>query len=588
MRWAFPLAALVASVSLFVGQSAAVSASNGRSGSTLAVGHSPRALFPGISEAPKLHRAMKWSREAFAPRLLSTAVARFAAGLAVVGLEGVSTRRLAGRGVDVVAADRALRVVEIKGDPSTLAKLSMDSLRAGNIRYVEPLQVATHEHQRNDPYTFQSDALTGQPYEWNFGAAGMDRALNVASGSPDILVGYVDSGYGDIPDLRGKVAESWWWTSEGTNALDTEGHGTFVGSLIAATNDDGLGMAGFCGACRIVPFRDVRGTSLSVALAIRKLTDEHIRVLNLSLGFAAPSFLVADALNYAIGAGVLPVISTGNDGASSVSFPASFVQPDNGALGYGLAVGASDVSGNPASFSNWGNRLSLLAPGTFNGSCSTGVFAALSIPASEFDSGGACGSGFQDSGGNHYAYWSGTSFAAPEVAGIAALVWSTNPALKNYQVVDILERTATRPDATWTPNRGWGVVNAAAAIELATGRSTADSLSIKNLVFAGSLTPGSSGTATASVAWADGASVAQATASCTTAIGGILSNAFAGSVSNGTGSCSFVLPVTAAGKVVTLSMVVTAGNVSSTSSVAGRASQVVQPVAKPKPKKHKR
>ena len=299
-------------------------------------------------------------------------------------------------GVSVVSVDKTLRVAELSGSPAALARLvTAQAVTTSPLRYVEPVERAIYDHPRNDPATFQIDTSTGQPYEWNFSAVGMDRALNVAAGSPDMLVGYVDSGYSDIPDLRGKVAESWYFTSEG-NPYDVVGHGTFVGSLIAAVNDDGLGMAGFCGACRIVPFRDDIGFTYTFAQAVQKLVDEHIRVLNLSLSFPLYSFLVSDALNYAINAGVLPVISSGNDGAAAVSYPASFVQADNGAASYGLAVGASDINGNRAVFSNWGTRLSLSAPGAGSNTCSSGVFGALPAgAASDFDSGATCGVRFR-------------------------------------------------------------------------------------------------------------------------------------------------------------------------------------------------
>ena len=79
------------------------------------------------------------------------------------------------------------------------------------------------------------------------------------------------------------------------------------------------------------------------------------------------------------------------------------------------------------------------------------------------------------SGGSRYAYVAGTSFAAPEVAGVAALIWAARPELKNYEVADIIKRSARRDAATgWTPTMGCGRLDAAAALDLATGRSSGD------------------------------------------------------------------------------------------------------------------
>jgi hypothetical protein len=563
------------------------------------VRHSSLALLPSISPPPRLNRKMVWSQERFAPRSLASAAKTFGDGIAAVGFrdqQDIETALAHVPGLSVVAIDKTLRVAEVSGTPAALARLATSQAASPSpLRYVEPVQTAIYDHQRNDPATFQIDTSTGQPYEWNFAAVGMDRALNVAAGSPDMLVGYVDSGYSDIPDMRGKVAESWYFTSEG-NSLDVVGHGTFVGSLIAAANDDGLGMAGFCGACRVIPFRDDIRFTFTFATAVQKLVDEHVRVLNLSLSFPLPSYLVSDALTYAINAGVLPVISSGNDGVGVVSYPASFVQPDNGALGYGLAVGASDINGNRVFFSNFGSRLSLNAPGAGTGSCSSGVYGALPPgAASDWDTGEACGVGLPDASGNKYAYWNGTSFSAPEVAGIAALVWSANPALKNYQVADILERSATRPAGSgWTPDAGWGVVNAAAAVELATGRATADALIVGNVTLQGRLKAGTTATATGTVTWADGATVAAGTAQCAVTGGASPLNA-TGTVTNGAATCSFPVPLSAAGRTLTVSMTATVGGTAASGTVGGQVPQLAKPkvtvpakktkkVTKPKPK----
>jgi hypothetical protein len=75
-------------------------------------------------------------------------------------------------------------------------------------------------------------------------------------------------------------------------------------------------------------------------------------------------------------------------------------------------------------------------------------------------------------GGARYGNLPGTSFAAPEVAGIAALIWAARPELKNFQVADIIKQSARRDSGTgWTPERGCGQLDAGAALELATSRS---------------------------------------------------------------------------------------------------------------------
>jgi subtilisin family serine protease len=116
------------------------------------------------------------------------------------------------------------------------------------------------------------------------------------------------------------------------------------------------------------------------------------------------------------------------------------------------------MSGSRAIFSNSGSYLSLAAPGD-------NVFSAVSslAPTSRFPRTSLPGSVT-----GLYGYASGTSFAAPEVAGAAALVWAANPLLDANAVADILKSTASSGGA-WTPDLGWGVLDVGAAVARATG-----------------------------------------------------------------------------------------------------------------------
>jgi subtilisin family serine protease len=137
-----------------------------------------------------------------------------------------------------------------------------------------------------------------------------------------------------------------------------------------------------------------------------------------------------------------------------VEYPAALLQPvgSRGRGGIGLAVGATTLDGTRADFSNTGSYLSLAAPG-YN------VFAAESgdsdWPRADLPW----------SSPGYYGWASGTSFAAPEVAGVAALVWAANPALDARSVAWVLEHSAT--GSGWSPELGWGSLDAAAAVRLA-------------------------------------------------------------------------------------------------------------------------
>ena len=233
-------------------------------------------------------------------------------------------------------------------------------------------------------------------------------------------------------------------------------------------------MAGFGGGAHVIGIHaGTHGsfTDADVALGLAKLDELGVRIVNLSLGASAPSSpMLVDAIHKAASDGMLIVAAAGNDGRS-VSWPAADLQLSGGARSYGLAVGATDVDGSLASFSNSGEKLSLVAPGNFAGDCS-GVLVAL--PRTNL-LGDSCYPQWTSTAGATYGYIAGTSFSSPEVAGVAALVWAARPELKNYQVADIIKQSAERPaGAGWNPTFGCGRLDAGAAVQLALSRSAVE------------------------------------------------------------------------------------------------------------------
>lgn len=220
---------------------------------------------------------------------------------------------------------------------------------------------------------------------------------------------------------------------------DTNGHGTFVASLAAETDAPLL----------IVKAAGTNGsfTAPAEAAAIRYAVDHGARVLNLSFAGTTTSPLERNAIRYAIRRGALVVAAAGNEylAGNPVEYPAALLQPvgSNGRGGAGLVVGASSRDGTRAAFSGSGSWVSLVAPGD-------GVVGILSATAA-----GRLGAATLGIG-------SGTSYAAPQVAAAAALVWGIDPALTAAQVAQVLKETASG-GGTWTPELGYGVLDIAAA-----------------------------------------------------------------------------------------------------------------------------
>ena len=225
---------------------------------------------------------MVWRHEpASTPRTFA-----FPGGQAVIGLVDMQDAEVLARdhGVRIIDEQPGLRSITVSGAPSSLRALDAAPTFDTRLRYVEPVAQRAYLHQRNDPLSYGIDAASGRPYEWTFRATHADRALNISRGSPDILVGVVDSGFAPVPDLKGKYKYGWYYKDEATTAFeDAIGHGTYVSSIIASNVDDGIGLAGYCGSCRLQVFKLNKLTTLALRRHPTTRRD-GVRIINLSLG----------------------------------------------------------------------------------------------------------------------------------------------------------------------------------------------------------------------------------------------------------------------------------------------------------------
>ncbi len=217
-----------------------------------------------------------------------------------------------------------------------------------------------------------------------------DAWLTLPSDAPSVTVAVIDSGIcADHPDLAGRVVGGWDFV-EGDNApQDALGHGCGVAGIIAADVDNGIGIAGVAPNAQIMPLRVLDasgvGTYSNVAAAIVHAADNGAQIINLSLGGASASTVLENAVNYAVSKGVTVVAAAGNTGGN-ILYPAAYESV--------IAVGSVDPDLQRSSFSSYLPSLDLLAPGR-------------DILTTKLD--------------GTYATMSGTSFAAPQVAGVAAL-----------------------------------------------------------------------------------------------------------------------------------------------------------------------
>ena len=306
-------------------------------------------------------------------------------------------------------------------------------------------------------------APTGAPLQWQYSAVHADQVPpEIAQAASTLTIAVIDTG-ADLhaPDLAVKSPLTYSVRARSADVTDLNGHGTFVASLAAGSGSNGDGIAGVAGEAQLLIVQAGGPTGafsdIEEAAAIVYAVDRGARIINLSLGGPSTSTTERRAIDYAVARGALLVAAVGNSHASGnpVEYPAALLQRpgSRGVGGRGLAVAASTRSGARASFSSTGTHLSLAAPGE-------AVFGALSSSsqAARYPRVALPGSA-----AGIYGFGSGTSFATPQVAGAAALVWAANPQLRAAEVASILEQTASGHGA-WTPELGYGVLDVAAAV----------------------------------------------------------------------------------------------------------------------------
>ncbi|GAB4065586.1 hypothetical protein GCM10028777_15440 [Angustibacter speluncae] len=242
-------------------------------------------------------------------------------------------------------------------------------------------------------------------------------------------------------DLAGVVLPGIDLVDDDRDADDPDGHGTLVAGVVAAAGDNGLGGVGAAYGADVLPVRVIGpdgATDADVADGVVWAADRGADVINLSLGGPGESPLLEAALRYAVGRGSVVVAAAGNGGAEEASYPAAYAGRVPGVL----SVSATDDLGRMTAFSSWDDSVSVAAPGW--------DLIGPSIDAPD-----------------EYVLGTGTSFAAPLVSGVAALVAVRNPTWGADAVADRVQVTARDAGPRGAdPYYGTGVVDAAAALGL--------------------------------------------------------------------------------------------------------------------------
>ncbi|ARN23415.1 S8 family peptidase [Piscinibacter gummiphilus] len=413
------------------------------------------------AERTRLHRGAEAAAARFGRRLQWVRVGAF----------DTHVMRLDGR----VGRDEAVR-------------LSNEIARSdSSVEYAEPDRIL---HALATP----NDTQYGQ--QWHYfearGGLNLPSAWDKSTGA-GVVVAVIDTGYRPHADLAANVLPGYDFIKDSGNANDgnardsnaqdpgdyaTAGacgflspirdttsswHGTHVAGTIAAVSNNGTGVAGVAYRAKVLPVRVLGrcgGYTSDIADGIVWAAGGSVsgvpanptpaRVINLSLGGSGGCDTTSqNAVNLARSRGTVVVVAAGNSNADASGFsPASC----NGVI----AVAATNRNGGRASYSNYGAKVSVAAPGGDTSSgAANGILSTLN-------------SGTRGPGSDSYAYYQGTSMASPHVAGVVALMLSRNPALTPDEVASRLKSSARAFPATCS-GCGSGLVDANAAVDAAGG-----------------------------------------------------------------------------------------------------------------------
>ncbi len=295
---------------------------------------------------------------------------------------------------------QAIDVYLFNVDPAqNLDSMAGELESAPDIAYAHPNYLVSRLHPVQGSYPFSDENNIGSYADQP--AAGMlslDGAHQSVTGNA-VTVGIIDGGIDFThPALNGMATSGYDILDDDADAFDepggyNSGHGTFVAGVVHLVAPDADLLA------YRVTDADGYGTGFDLAEAIERAVNEGCQIINLSLVLLQEHYAVRDAIDYAMSQGVMVIVAAGNEGSEDPVYPAIY---DNA-----LAVAAIDSLMLLADFSSFGDHIDICAPGTE-------IYSA-----------------FQD---DIYAWWSGTSFSTPFIAGLSALILEARPVADPFMI----------------------------------------------------------------------------------------------------------------------------------------------------------
>jgi len=281
-------------------------------------------------------------------------------------------------------------------------------------------------------------------FQWAQFPIFLNPAWELALGNSEIVIAIPDTGVEiDHPDLANNIwvnpleiagdgidndlngyvddVNGYDFVDGDNNPSDLHGHGTHVAGTVAAVANNGIGVAGVCRRCSIMPLRFLdrngAGTTADAVKALRYAIDMEVDIISNSWGGSSSDPAIEALIIEARGAGIVVIAAAGNNGNEVPVYPAAYPEV--------IAVGATGYDNLLASFSNYGDYVDIYAPGVdIMSTTPTGSFTLDSSIESE------------------YGILSGTSMAAPHVAGLVGLMIDFAPNITLDQIRSTLINTS--------------------------------------------------------------------------------------------------------------------------------------------------
>lgn len=327
---------------------------------------------------------------------------------------------------------------------ATIPEKVLDNIKKSpNVEYIE-IDEKMYAHGCRIPIgVCQEIQILKQIVPWGVGRIGATLVHAMGNTGKGVKIGILDTGIDYIhPDIGRNYKGGYNFIDNNTDARDYNGHGTHVAGIIAALDND-IGIVGVAPDAYIYSVRILdyaaTGTASDITAGLEWCLGNNMQIVNMSLGACEDSISVKRAINVLYDNGILLIAAAGNNGngmggGDNIDNPARYNSV--------IAVGATDINDNRASFSSTGPKLEISAPGK-------DIYSLLP--------------------GNKYASLSGTSMSSPHVAGVAALVMSANSWMTNTQVRIRLQITAQNIAKNVFEAKSWfgyGLVDAVRAVTI--------------------------------------------------------------------------------------------------------------------------